>query len=229
MEADSSIASEFSSASDIVLDRRSQILSRAAMEIDPYSRPEHAKVRSLINILRELAARDQTGRRQDDHIEDELKVVEVGTYAGITAAHLLAHVSRVTLTCIDPWAFTATSRWDEHAGLTRLDLRDIGTIARKRLMPFRKRCKIIQEPSLEAVKRFADGSCHAVFLDGDKKRLADDIAAWLPKVRRGGVLLGHACNSRVLSGQIPLAEQAAGWLGTKVQFYNGRVWSVAKP
>lgn len=47
--------------------------------------------------------------------------------------------------------------------------------------------------SLEAVKAFDDGSLDLVFIDGShlEPDVRDDITAWRPKVRPGGLLSGH--------------------------------------
>ena len=47
--------------------------------------------------------------------------------------------------------------------------------------------------SLEAVKAFEDGSLDLVFIDGShlEPDVRDDITAWRPKVRAGGLLSGH--------------------------------------
>jgi predicted O-methyltransferase YrrM len=44
-----------------------------------------------------------------------------------------------------------------------------------------------------AAARFDDASLDAVFIDADhsEEAVTRDIAAWLPKVKRGGVIAGH--------------------------------------
>jgi hypothetical protein len=51
-------------------------------------------------------------------------------------------------------------------------------------------------PSVEAAHHFADCSCDFVFIDADHSQPAvrADLAAWMPKVRAGGVLAGHDYN-----------------------------------
>ncbi len=66
--------------------------------------------------------------------------------------------------------------------------------------PFRANMKALglnpvihAKPSIAAAQEFADDSCDAVFIDADhhKPHVLADIAAWLPKVKPGGVLCGH--------------------------------------
>jgi hypothetical protein len=52
---------------------------------------------------------------------------------------------------------------------------------------------LLSQPSVEAALQFSDGSVDFVFLDGSHTMGAvlDDIDAWRPKVRPGGILSGH--------------------------------------
>lgn len=53
--------------------------------------------------------------------------------------------------------------------------------------------KFIELPSVEASKQFEDNSLDYVYIDGCHlyEYVRDDIAAWYPKVRSGGILSGH--------------------------------------
>jgi len=53
--------------------------------------------------------------------------------------------------------------------------------------------QIHSKPSVEAAKDFSDESIDAVFIDGDHsfEAVKQDIMAWLPKVKPGGILCGH--------------------------------------
>jgi hypothetical protein len=52
-------------------------------------------------------------------------------------------------------------------------------------------------PSLEAARLFPDASLDLVFIDGNHGHghVKQDILAWLPKVRPGGILCGHDCDA----------------------------------
>ncbi|CAE8609018.1 unnamed protein product, partial [Polarella glacialis] len=65
----------------------------------------------------------------------------------------------------------------------------------RRLQPFRDsgRFTLHRSISLSASDLVADGSMDLVFLDArhDYEAVSDDIQAWRPKVRPGGILSGH--------------------------------------
>ena len=55
------------------------------------------------------------------------------------------------------------------------------------------RAPYIKGQSVDVAKMFADGYFDLIFIDADHsyKSCYDDIKAWLPKVRKGGILAGH--------------------------------------
>ena len=69
-----------------------------------------------------------------------------------------------------------------------------------------------------AAARFDDGSLDAVFIDADhsEEAVARDIAAWLPKVKRGGVIAGHDVD------ELGVAKAVANLLPTATVV--GRCW-----
>lgn len=51
--------------------------------------------------------------------------------------------------------------------------------------------KVLQKRSMDAVHLFPDGFFDFVYIDADHDRAREDIVAWLPKVKKGGIIAGH--------------------------------------
>ena len=57
----------------------------------------------------------------------------------------------------------------------------------------RSRRFVLREGSPDAASRFAEGSLDFVFIDGNHlyESVCADLFAWWPKIRRGGLFMGH--------------------------------------
>lgn len=66
------------------------------------------------------------------------------------------------------------------------------------------RFNMIAEPSVDAARRFADGSVWFVFIDAshDLASVRADLAAWAPKVARGGWMAGHDWGCSGVTGAV---------------------------
>lgn len=71
-------------------------------------------------------------------------------------------------------------------------IHDAYTLACAALAPY-PRCRIVRKYSVAAAAAVNDRSLDVVYIDGNHTFAAvtADLTAWLPKVRRGGVLAGH--------------------------------------
>ena len=115
---------------------------------------------------------------------------------------------------VDPYEYAPGSYFDNFQH--RPVLEAVGGADRlwERLRPFRNRTVVVTQPSLGAAAWVAPGSLDLVFLDGDHTydAVKEDIAAWLPKVRRGGVLAGHDYSLHCF-GVIQAVHELSGALG----------------
>jgi cephalosporin hydroxylase len=72
--------------------------------------------------------------------------------------------------------------------------------------------RYIQSHSAKAKKWFEDGSVDFVFIDAghDYDSVKADIAAWLPKVRSGGIIAGHDHEPNEFPGVVQAVAEAFG-------------------
>jgi hypothetical protein len=149
-------------------------------------------------------------------------IVEIGSYLGRSAVFLADAIRRegkkIDLVCIDVWPAEYT-RWDGTNIQGRFMFDDFMGNVRAADLQF------IIEPfrgtSLQMSKEIDNGLA-AVFIDADHsyESVRDDIAAWLPKVRPGGVLAGHDFNDPAWPGVTQAVRERFGD-GVKTQ---GRCW-----
>lgn len=116
------------------------------------------------------------------------RAVEVGTDRGLFAEPFLARwtIGEI-LVCVDPWAPYAAMPFDRTPDLL---------IAAQLLAPFRSRVRLLRMTSLEAARQLPGLPYHSpgfVYIDGnhDLEAITEDLAAWWPLVRPGGILAGH--------------------------------------
>jgi hypothetical protein len=138
-------------------------------------------------------------------------VVEVGSWLGSGSTRILVeHVVRLggILHCVDTWegspGVAAHARmvagYDVYETF-RENVRRAGGA---------NRVKAHRVPSEEAAAGFADRSVDMVFIDADHvyDRVRADILAWKPKLRSGGILCGHDCETRVTPDNVDSLRQA---------------------
>jgi hypothetical protein len=116
------------------------------------------------------------------------KGAEIGVWAGAFSEVLCKAIPGVQLTCVDPWQAYKTYR-ERKNNQRRLDIAYSETIAR--LQPFR--ATVWRMMSLEAAAQIPDGSLDFVYIDANHQEpfISQDLAAWAPKVRSGGIVAGH--------------------------------------
>jgi hypothetical protein len=122
--------------------------------------------------------------------------VEVGTHRGDFAFILLSDWPG-KLYCVDPWAVPLGYEAQAvilqealHGAKKREEDMDF---CRRKLSGYGERVELVQRLSVEAADGFVNESLDFVYLDGDHrpKEVAADIAAWWPKLKKGGILAGH--------------------------------------
>ncbi len=113
---------------------------------------------------------------------------EIGVWTGEFSEQICQANPGVQLLCVDPWLkYKDYNEKKNNQG--RLD--EAYNIATHRLAPYH--CVLRRMTSLEAAATVPDGFLDFVYIDGnhDKAFVDQDLAAWYPKIRSGGIMSGH--------------------------------------
>lgn len=113
---------------------------------------------------------------------------EIGVWAGEFSEAICLAVPGVQLLCVDPWRAYKTYN-EKKNNQARLD--GAYEDAKTRLHPYH--CTFKRMTSLEAADSVRDGWLDFVYIDGNHQEpfISQDLAAWAPKVRSGGIVAGH--------------------------------------
>jgi hypothetical protein len=116
--------------------------------------------------------------------------VEVGICMGEFSTFLLKNWSG-KLYMVDSWRYDVGLHHRNNVSDGEQVGRLITTLLSIR--EFGNRAVIIRETSVDAVKIFQDGFFDFVFIDAshDYKSVKEDLVNWFPKIKIGGVIMGH--------------------------------------
>ena len=135
---------------------------------------------SYPNIYSRIAKRFPSGSR----------FVEIGCWKGKSAAYMCVEIANsdknIEFFCVDTWEGSV-----EHEGIKELP--KLYDIFIDNMRPVGEYYFPLKMTSLEAVKKFKDNSLDFVFIDAshEYEDVRDDIIAWYPKVKPGGIIAGH--------------------------------------
>lgn len=123
---------------------------------------------------------------------EPVRIVEVGSWVGQSALEILKCSEEIELHCVDTWQGSPSDLTGEFANaygeqrLYETFLENMGDRLNVSVFPHRL-------TSVEAAKRFKEQGYQfaMVYLDPDHEKAAEDIRAWLPLVRPGGIIAGH--------------------------------------
>lgn len=138
------------------------------------------------------------------------KGVEVGVERGEFSEVLCKGNPDLHLTAVDAWQ--AYRGYREHVSQDKLDGFYAEAVAR--LKPYC--CHVLRAFSVDAAARFEDRSLDFVYVDSNHRYecVVADLAAWVPKVRSGGIVAGH--DFRHIKGKagavFGVVEAVTGWV-----------------
>lgn len=146
------------------------------------------QLRAILSGAHFVPSKITTRDRICELIESSGEAVEVGTHIGQFAEKILSSWGG-NLTCVDLWA-----DYDGYDDIIVGRNRDRDfEICKTRLSKFGNRVRFIRKSSIDAARDFSNESLDLVYIDAnhDEKYVREDIAAWWPKVKPGGILSGH--------------------------------------
>jgi len=122
------------------------------------------------------------------YVNSETEMVEVGSFQGVSTILFSMFAKKVySVDCYD-YVVPATGRIPEHDQLF-VDAEKIFIERTKDIPNIIK----VKKPSIEAANDFPNESLDLVYIDAehDYKSVLDDVKAWTPKIKKGGILSGH--------------------------------------
>jgi predicted O-methyltransferase YrrM len=116
--------------------------------------------------------------------------VELGSWKGRSSAYMAVEIvnsnKQIKFDCIDSWqvdaAWSSSLTGDEAAAIFLNNIKPVAHII-----------NTIRKDSSSAASDYLNATLDFVFIDADHsyEGVKKDIVAWLPKVKKGGVLAGH--------------------------------------
>mgnify|MGYP000912505082 CR=1 FL=1 len=117
--------------------------------------------------------------------------VEVGVCRGSFSLYILEKWYGYMLYSVDPWMHQANVDLDA-SNVDQLTHEENYNVTKERLRPYKRRSTILRKTSVDASKMVGAG-VDFVYLDArhDYRSVMEDLRAWWPLVKRGGILSGH--------------------------------------
>ena len=146
---------------------------------------------------------------------------EIGVLAGRTLFHLLDNCPGLTMIAVDTWPAEIVDKDGRVLNLVRTGEK----FRAKAYTPeYTDRCIVLHGKSADMAWDVKDGTLDFVFIDADHSLpgVRADIAAWAPKVKPGGMVLGHDINWQSVRTAVREA------FGTHTTYANN-VWGVKIP
>lgn len=120
----------------------------------------------------------------------ESKFVEVGSWKGKSSAFMAVEIANsskpIKFYCVDTWEGSVEHKQNP-------ELSQLYEIFLDNMKPVESFYIPMRTTSLEAAKQFDDESLDFVFIDAshEYEDVVDDLKAWYPKIKKGGILAGH--------------------------------------
>lgn len=134
-------------------------------------------------------------------LPDNSHIVEIGAWKGRSSAFLVVECinsgKNIKIDIIDNWTggSDAADDYAKDPDMIRFN-QNIFEFFKQNLSPVKDKFTPIQTLSHEGAKLYSDNSLDFVFIDANHtyEFVKNDLAAWLPKVKKGGIIAGHDYN-----------------------------------
>lgn len=123
--------------------------------------------------------------------EDGDLFVEVGSFKGRSSSFMAVEIlnsgKKIKFDCIDTWRGAA-----EHQNIEEVMNDTLYDVFTENMKPVQGHYNAIRMPSVEAAALYEDESIDFIMIDGDHtfEAVCADIAAFLPKMKKGGIMTG---------------------------------------
>lgn len=137
------------------------------------------------------------------HPLDGMTLVEIGTYAGDSAVIFADYFKHVV--CVDMWQ---QGKGDPEI---KDHIAEAFEIFRQRIIG--KNISFLRQVSVSAAHLcFKEDSIDAIYIDAghDYQSVKDDLKAWVPKVKIGGLVMGHDYGSTKFKGVKRAVDEILG-------------------
>jgi hypothetical protein len=119
---------------------------------------------------------------------------EIGVWKGAYSALCCETAPSLHMRCVDPW--TPYPEWKDGKHLSdpeKAERQMLEALEEATAALAGKRATILRGFSVDVAATVPDGSLDFVYLDGNHgyAAVSADLAAWVPKVRSGGIVAGH--------------------------------------
>lgn len=157
--------------------------------------------------------------------------VEVGSFAGKSSAFMAVEIinsgKNIKFDCVDTWEGSDehnTLQFPEAYRLTKNNLLYDTFISN--MKPVESNYTPVKMCSVDAAKLYEDGSLDFVFIDAshDYENVKNDIIAWFPKVKLGGIMGGHDYDNMFLG----VVQAVNELFGENITIIDGNSWIVEK-
>lgn len=161
----------------------------------------------------------------------KLRGAEIGVFKAETSLGLLILLPTLELTMVDQWkeidkGTVYSQTGDGVTKLSQQQFDEIYELVCDSVAIYRNRVTVMRMPSTEAAALIDDASLDFVFIDAEhtEEAVREDIAAWYPKVKPGGLILGHDYGHRRFPGVAVAADEFAASVGQKVVLCGNKIW-----